>query len=239
MGVFLSRIGGRRCWSNNDLPHKIDRTSPPAAPRQSDAGTADQSRRGKSHGAERVSNTAERSTARAPGILARLVGGTSWAYLAAALCLWVFLRVAGDRSWFGTLALFGPRWLALTPLLILTPCALRLRRNALVALAGGAGIILFPVMGVCVPRTAGDSDIPGPTLRVMTCNVHRSALDVSAFARVVAEVRPDVIAVQEWTSAHGTAFLGEGQWFTQRDGELCLFSRFPIRKVENIATQAW
>jgi endonuclease/exonuclease/phosphatase family metal-dependent hydrolase len=73
----------------------------------------------------------------------------------------------------------------------------------------------------------------------MTCNVHRSALDVSAFGRVVAEVRPDVIAVQEWTSAHGTAFLGEGQWFTQRDGELCLFSRFPIRQVEDVAARAW
>lgn len=177
-----------------------------------------------------------------PSRARRVVGVTCWLYFVATLSLWLFLLAAGDRHWLATVLLFGPRWVALLPLVILLPAAVIARRRSLWALAAGAAIVLFPVMGFCLPWRAmlpSQSGAFGPGIRVVTCNAHRGLLDSKAFADLIASVNPDVVAVQEWTSKHLVAFAAQDGWNVLRDDELCLISRFPIRKVEDVAATNW
>jgi endonuclease/exonuclease/phosphatase (EEP) superfamily protein YafD len=174
--------------------------------------------------------------------LRRVVGVACWLYLVAALSLWLFLLAQADRWWPATLVLFGPRWVALLPLVILLPAALLLRRRSLWTLAGAAMLVLFPVMGLSVPWRqviSPRSEPIGPGIRVITCNAHRSLLDSTAFANLIASTRPDVVAIQEWTSKHQAAFANDPGWYVLRDGELCLVSRYPIRKVEDVGAANW
>src|SRR5205807_1078729 len=59
-------------------------------------------------------------------------------------------------------------------------------------------LLLGPVMGLCVPwRPAGDGQA-GLSLRVLTCNMHYGRPDPRPLDRLLAEVSPDVVALQEW-----------------------------------------
>lgn len=162
-----------------------------------------------------------------------------WVYLALALALWIILRVGSERWWVATLFLFGPRWLALLPFLVLCPAALWRRRRSLPALLAASGIALIPIMGFCVPFGAAlHGGMPGVRLRLMTCNIHGQALDRMAFGTLLEQVRPDVLVLQEWSSQHDPLFASEG-WHVHRDGDLLLASRFPIRRVEDLAQNRW
>jgi endonuclease/exonuclease/phosphatase (EEP) superfamily protein YafD len=175
------------------------------------------------------------------GRIRAAIGVACWVYLVMALCVWLLLRGGGDHWWFATVVLFGPRWLALLPVVILLPMAIVLRRRALGTLIPAVAIVVFPVMGLCLPwRTlfAPRSDAAQPAIRVMTCNVHRGALDPVALAEWILATRPDVVALQEWTSKHESVVSKTGDWKVLRDGELCLFSRYPIRKIEDLADWA-
>src|SRR2546421_9115546 len=87
----------------------------------------------------------------APGRARAVIGIACWVYLVFAFSLWLLVRAGGDRWWLATVILFGPRWLALLPLAVLVPAALIARRRAMWTLATAAGIVLFPVMGLCLP----------------------------------------------------------------------------------------
>src|SRR5258706_1563810 len=172
----------------------------------------------------------------------KTVAVACWLYLVCALSLWLFLRSEADHRWIATLILFGPRWIALTPLLILLPAALILRRRSLLALLGASGLILFPVMGLCVPwraaiaREATTDEVP--SLRVLTCNIHRTDLDAAAFAEVIASTHPDVVALQDWTSRYDAIFPATAGWYMVREDELCLVSRYRIRKIRDLG-ESW
>jgi endonuclease/exonuclease/phosphatase family metal-dependent hydrolase len=173
----------------------------------------------------------------------KTVAVACWLYLVCALSLWLFLRSEGDHRWIATLILFGPRWVALTPLLLLLPAALIRRRRSLLALLAASGLILFPVMGLCVPWRAAVSRSSaageGFSLRVLTCNIHRTDLDADAFAEVIASTHPDVVALQDWTSKYDAIFPAAKGWYILREYELCLVSRYPIRKVRDVGAENW
>jgi vancomycin resistance protein VanJ len=98
------------------------------------------------------------------------------------------------------------------------------------------------VMGVRMPWREVISPSAAPTgaaIRVLTCNAHRNMLDTAEFASLIASTRPDVVAMQEWTSAHLAAFPKTDNWNVIRDDELCLFSRYPIRKLADIGAENW
>lgn len=150
-------------------------------------------------------------------------------YAAATAALWIFLRLQGDRWWVGTLVMLVPRWPMLLPLAVLGPWILWRRRWFLGALAAGcAAAILFPIMGVraAIPSTSSQRG----DLRILSCNVHREQVHPNELARVIAQVQPDVVALQDWTSANDHIFDG-GDWNVRREGELVVASRFPIGKV--------
>jgi vancomycin resistance protein VanJ len=173
---------------------------------------------------------------KSPNRVAAAVRRMSWAYSIVLLVLWAFLRLEGDRWWLGTLILFGPVWVVTIPLFVLVPGALLFRRKSLPVLLGGAAIALFYVMGLCIPWRAGmHGRGTGPTLRILTCNVHGK----SALNRLIDENDPDIVMLQEWPRTKEKPLAGRGPWYTRQDYELFIASRYPILKTETFSGNIW
>ena len=163
------------------------------------------------------------------------VATAAWLYVLFTVALWIGLRVAGDRWWPATLVLFGPRWVFVLPYLFLLPAAGLLRLRCSWGLVFGIGITFFSLMGLCVPwRALLPGGHAGPRVRVLTCNTHGEELDTAAFARLIASEQPDVVALQGWSAIQRSVLFGEGHWYILLDGELCLASRSPVRKREEL-----
>lgn len=153
-------------------------------------------------------------------------------YLAAVITLALGLSVLGDRWWPATLALYGPRWIAALPLAILVPASLALKRAALVPVAGAAALMLGPILGLELPLAQLIEGEHAGHLRVVTFNVGSRELTRDPLRRLVAERRPDLVALQEcpWTEAELTAaFPG---WEARSNKGQCLLSRHPVLQVE-------
>jgi len=178
---------------------------------------------------------------RPPCRLARVMRGAVWAfallYVAAIVALWLLLRLAGDRWWFATLLLYGPRWVYALPLAALAPAALLWRRASLWPLALAGLIVVWPIMGLCIPwrkLTAPPPAADRPRLRVLSFNVQRFAPAPEAFHDLIESLNPDVMALQEhagWTPKKEQWKLPE-KWRTHQAGELMVASRYPIVRVE-------
>ena len=52
-------------------------------------------------------------------------------------------------------------------------------------------------------------------VRLLTCNIHRQHLDTADFAKFIATVRPDVIALQGWSDMHRAALVARGKEIAQ------------------------
>jgi vancomycin resistance protein VanJ len=150
-------------------------------------------------------------------------------HLALIIGLLVFLRTQGDRWWVGTLLLLVPRWPWLLPLVPLVPWVLWRRRWGLALIvAASAWLTLGPVMGVRASIPANEPK--RGDLRILSCNVHREQVNAAELGRVIATVQPDVVALQDWTSANDHLFEGT-DWNVRREGELLVASRYPIGDV--------
>ncbi|MGE5610219.1 MAG: endonuclease/exonuclease/phosphatase family protein [Bacillota bacterium] len=161
-----------------------------------------------------------------------------WSYVAMGVAFWLLMWVAADRWWVATALMFGPRWVLLVPLAVLIPAVLAIRWQSMWVLGLGMVIVLGPVMGFRVPwRRVLLNDGGGLRVRMLTCNIHRHWLKGPELGRLIDGSKVDVVALQEWSSRHeGTAFA-EGKWYTLRDAELFLASRYPIRKVKELIVE--
>jgi vancomycin resistance protein VanJ len=158
----------------------------------------------------------------------RAVAWSVWLYVLFIVGVWLLLRLSGDRWWFATVILFGPRWLLAIPMLALLPMAAWLRRHMLWPLLGAGLVLLGPVLGLCVPwgrHSAADM----PVLRVLTCNVDGEAVDMRALAALIEQTGADVVAIQECPAEFpGDLLTG---WHLRREGQLLLTSRYPLHDV--------
>jgi vancomycin resistance protein VanJ len=155
-----------------------------------------------------------------------LLTGSVWAYVALLFLIWVLLRLGGDRWWPATLLLFGPRILFGLPLLVLVPAAVVCSRQLWRPLALAVLVLLFPIMGLCVPwGTLWGRD--GPSLTVLTCNIDGRSHDAAALDELIAETRPDFVALQECSGEDKLACLA-GLHVVRR-GELTIASRWPLQ----------
>ena len=154
-----------------------------------------------------------------------------WLYLAGVLALWLLLRVGGDRWWFPTLILFGPRWLCVLPLAVLLPVAALIRRRMLWVLSTAALVAFGPVMGFQFPW-ARMVAVPGPYIRVLTCNVKGHSFDNPALDELVLTAQPDIVALQGcWGQLQ--VKWPEG-WHVCREGSLVVASRYPLRLMADL-----
>ncbi len=153
-------------------------------------------------------------------------------YLACITAFWFITRQYGDRQWIATLLLLGPRWPFALPLLALWPWTLVARRWRPATLTTIATlIVLVPILGLrlSLPAAAERAD-----LRLLTCNVHRQQLKPESLATFIAEVQPDVVALQGWSEANYERVFAGRTWNARREGELLVASRFPIQRVTSL-----
>lgn len=151
-----------------------------------------------------------------------------WTYLALVAAVWMLLYLGGDRWWFATLVLFGPRWFCALPLAVLAPLTLLMRRRMLLPLAGAALLVFGPIMGFCLPwaRLAGSG---GPTIRLLTCNVKGNGRDNPALDALIRDAAPDIVALQGlWQTAQ--VKWPEG-WHVIQEDQLLIASRYPLREI--------
>jgi len=162
---------------------------------------------------------------------ARMLTAAVAVYLSVLLAAAVAVHTLGDRWWAATALLFAPRWVVGLPLLVLVPAALATRRRLLAPLGVALVILLGPVMGFQVPGPGVLLHRDEPhDLRVMTSNIGGGrSISPTALDAVLREIRPDVAAFQE-CDIDLDRLRGAG-WFAHSNSNLCVVSRFPIRRA--------
>ncbi len=147
--------------------------------------------------------------------------------------MWALMFFGGDRHWLGTLVLFGPRWICGLPLPPLMMAAGFWYRRLLGPLAMMAIVLLFPIMGFTAHWPARDER--ATLLRVLTCNVDQNNIRPAVLAALIASEKPDVVALQEVSSA--TRYAWPDDWHVLHRDEFILASRWPIteRRVERFS----
>jgi endonuclease/exonuclease/phosphatase (EEP) superfamily protein YafD len=174
-------------------------------------------------------------------LFARWLAIASWAYLVTVCLIAVVMWSLGDRWWLGTILLFIGRWIFLLPLVALVPGAVMLvalvpgaviaARRALVPLAIAALVVIWPVMGARTGWRLLSSAPLGTQVRVVSFNVHGGARLAGDMRRILDEMNPDVLAIQECGTKLASS-LAELKGWQHHDAErLCLLSRYPIRRA--------
>jgi endonuclease/exonuclease/phosphatase family metal-dependent hydrolase len=156
------------------------------------------------------------------------------AYLLGLIAAWAVLWEAADQWWPATVLLFAPRWAMGLPLILLVPLSLSVHRRSLLTLAAAGAVLIWPILQLRIPLHGVPDDDQTPFLRVVTCNVHRHALSDDEFKAVLDDVRPDLVALQDWSADHGSQLFNAGSWNCRRDGELFVASRYPILEARPI-----
>jgi vancomycin resistance protein VanJ len=149
-------------------------------------------------------------------------------YAAGAAVATVLVLGFTDRWWPATVLSFMPRWPLAALAAPLLALALWQRRFPWAGLVGAAGLLaLGPYMGHSV--MFGSAPAPGvgaAKLRVVTFNVQARRLSEPWLGDIIADAKPDVLAMQECRPGDRTsAFPG---YHFAADRGLCLLSRFPI-----------
>lgn len=154
-----------------------------------------------------------------------------YSYLAVVLGVLAILWVSGDRWWFGTVLLYGPRWIYALPLAVLVPVAILWRRCCLWPLLLTAVLIAWPIMGLNVPA-GGWFATPMPEMRALTYNVQRWEVRGDEFSALLDDLQPDFAAVQECASPRRFKSKIPDNWFTHSAGYSIIVSRHPITRCE-------
>jgi vancomycin resistance protein VanJ len=189
----------------------------------------------------RIADYAVRPSAAAPRERIRLASRTiadvaCVCYGALVVGAWICVRWSPPEFWPVSLVLYGPRWIAGLPLLVMAPVAawFQLRRSAVALAIALAGFIL--IWGFNVPWKTFLPEIGGPgrVLRVLTCNVQHRDLRIDDLKAVIREVRPDLVLLQEWSIDDPRVIFGDEGWDVRSASELCLASRYPIESFESL-----
>lgn len=159
----------------------------------------------------------------------RLLGILAWLLAGFALIVWCTLTQTADRHWIGTLLAFGPKWTLLIPVSLVAIPAAIWRQRALVPLSFAAIVVVWPVMGLCIPwhTWRATSPIEGSRIKILTCNTQVGHTD-DRLDELIRRVAPDVVLFQEWPSERlAPPSLSIG-WELARDGQIFVASRLPI-----------
>lgn len=144
------------------------------------------------------------------------------------LIVLALFMLVGESWWPVSLLLFCPRWLFLTPLLVLGLATARAKCHSLWLLhAAVAMVVIGPIMRPNVPlgatrRTANE----GIPIRVLTLNQHNGRFRAEALIDLIESEGVNLVCFQEIQFLPALeAYFSRG-WF--RDRSRCVASRFPI-----------
>lgn len=164
--------------------------------------------------------------------LARVVAWAIWAYLAAVIVVAASMWTLGDHAIVGSILLFMGRWVFLLPLALLLPAALWWRRDQLPLLAVAAAIVLGPIMGF---RTGWRRALPHPdglSVRVATFNAEGGGVLAQLLPNLLDRWGAQIVAFQECGESLAAATAQLPGWHHFEGKDLCLLSRYPIRRAE-------
>lgn len=168
-------------------------------------------------------------------LAARTMVWLIWLYVLGVAGTWLALRYGGDRWWFATLMLFGPRWIYGLPLVLLLPLAIAVRRRLLWPLGFSVVILVGPIMGCCVPwSTFVRSD--EPVIRVLTWNVQNDFVNSEKLAALINNSKPDIVALQECHT--DLQLVWPAGWHVHRQGRLVTGSLHPISAIQ-VSKRRW
>jgi vancomycin resistance protein VanJ len=168
----------------------------------------------------------------------RIVLLCCWLFGLLLLTLWLIVRSAGDNWWPATVFIYSPRWPWLVVWTILTAASAAFRPRLLLLQGVNLLLLVFPIMGLCLgwPSAAPAS---APSVRLLTCNLHRRQLDASALGRFLDDTQPDIVVLQDWSDAHKGKLFEHDTWHLHRDDELLLASRYPVEMLEDLGARFW
>lgn len=150
----------------------------------------------------------------------------SWGYLVFVVALWLIMFLGGDRWWHATLILFGPRWFAALPLVVLIPLVVCKNARLLFPLLIAAAVVFGPFMGLCLPGFNA-RPMSGSVLRVLTCNIQGSSYNTQKLSSLIRDSRADIVALQECPRNPGIEVpVG---WQSVSEGGLMILSRYPLK----------
>ena len=165
-----------------------------------------------------------------------------WGYLALMLVIAALIQWTGDRWWFGTILLFGPRWVWGLPLALLLPGTLlplhwiRLRALLPPWLAATA-LLAWPIMG-WHPHVGAESP-PNPSdLRVLSYNIGSESLSdyttvkLSNLRWLVDAVRADVALFQECNASEEDLKVAFPEFDVHSGFDACLVTRYVITRTD-------
>ncbi len=156
-------------------------------------------------------------------------------YVLFLLLVWLILYVGGDNWWWATVMLFGPRWMAALPLLVLTPLAAIFERRLLLLLAAAAVLVGWPIMGWHFSLAKSAQNAPRD-LRLLTYNIGGEIVgqkpSTTAIRRLLDMVRPDVVTLQECGISDEEFARQFSDYHVSSDNGACFLSHFPIVTVD-------
>ncbi|MEP6833393.1 MAG: endonuclease/exonuclease/phosphatase family protein [Gemmatimonas sp.] len=166
----------------------------------------------------------------------RSVAISSWLMLLGTTIAWVLLKFFSEETIPAAIIAYGPRFVALWPLVLLVPVALLFLRRALWLLAITALIIVFPIMGYVVNVESLGSKpprVPAPgTFRMLTFNVESGNALSYDLAIMLKEEAPDVFTFQECDDKLAGVIKELQGWYSERYGSLCTGSRWKIESTD-------
>ncbi len=143
--------------------------------------------------------------------------------------------LVAERTWIGTLITYIPQHLFGLPAVVLLVIAVfRRKRRLIVTNALAVAFYVVVLMGFNVPLGLMRPVPGGPSVRVMTYNIHHGLGGMDRIARNIRGVSPDVACLQE-TNPLGNAsspFIRLTrefpQWHSATFGDVAVFSKWPI-----------
>jgi len=163
---------------------------------------------------------------------ARILSWAVWAYLGAVVVIAATMWALGDRAIVGSILLFMGRWVFLLPLALLLPAVLWLRRDRLPHLIVATAIVLGPIMGF---RTGWRRALPHPAglpVRVATFNAEGGRILAQLLPGLLDKWGAQIVAFQECGENLAAAATQLSGWYHYEAKDLCLISRYPIRRAE-------
>lgn len=159
------------------------------------------------------------------------VATLTWLAFAGSLAYVAAQRFVGEATWQTTVLLYLPHALLLLPVsgVALLQALVGPRRLLVVSLATFA-VLLFPVMGLSI--NGAHPPEHGARLRLLTYNVDSGNRGVEEIVRQITMAAPDVVLLQESTSAVNEAVTAALPGFmVHRYGQFFIASRYAITDV--------
>jgi endonuclease/exonuclease/phosphatase (EEP) superfamily protein YafD len=165
--------------------------------------------------------------------LERITVLSAIAYPAGLAAVALAFRLVGERWWLTGAALYLPRLAFALPLpfVVLAIVGYRMRSLILAPIAAAA-LLLFPLMGLVLPRPRPAGD--GATMRVLSLNANSGYSGVAAIVGAIDHYSPDLLLMQEITAGPNDPLieaLASRYRTVNGTGQFIVASRFPLSSI--------